>query len=478
MKRLYNLLTFLSIHYCSSAAIVTSDIAKTVALNFYTAAAGPSSSLTASLNYTKTESDGTIDFYVFDISPAPGFVIVSASDNVTPILGYSTESNFDPSLSLVGICGWIKSAAIHVHHAVVNNLPASQSSANLWSAYRTGSYISNALRGGSVSPMLSSTWSQCPLYNTMCPYDSTNRGQSVTGCEATAMAQIMRFWSYPAQGAGSYSYVDSADMPGYSYNIGRLSADFGATTYQWSQMPLSLTDRNTDVAQLLFHCGVSMATSYSALGSSAYSQNPGYPCAVHSFTTYFGYDSSSIQFVQQANYTTSDWLTMIENELNQGRPVLYSGRDTGGIGGHAWVCDGYDASGNLHMNWGWGGMDNGYFLSTDLDPNPDNWSWSQAAIIGIKPSSASATTSVSTVAADQAFTLYPNPAANTINFKGLSSAHDASYTIYDVLGNVNATGSLTENMTSVNVSSLPPGIYFAKLHSDQKESTLRFVIEK
>ena len=166
---------------------------------------------------------------------------------------------------------------------------------------------------------------------------------------------------------------------------------------------------------------------------------------------------------------------MIQNELNQGRPVLYSGRDTGGIGGHAWVCDGYDANGNLHMNWGWGGMDNGYYLSTDLDPDGLNWSWGEAAIIGIKPGDV---TGVNNLASDQAFAVYPNPASTSITIAGNTWNSPVEYAIYDVLGNRMAQGSLSEKSGTVNTSSYTTGMYFAKLQSGQKETALRFLIEK
>jgi hypothetical protein len=451
--------------------------AQTLALNFYKATTNTnSSSISVNLNFTQSENDGTLDFYVFNIAPAPGFVIVSAADNVTPVLGYSTESNFNSNIPQIGIGGWMTHTAAKVHQAVLQNITASAATVALRTAYMSGINPSS-LRSSTVAPMLATTWAQDPLYNQLCPYDSTNNGQCVTGCVATAMAQIMKFWSYPAQGTGSFTYVDSQSNHGYWYNIGRLSADFGATTYQWSQMPLSLSDQNQDVAQLMYQCGVSVAMNYSAHGSSAYVQYGGNPCAMNSFTAYFGYDATTIQYVQKSNYTDANWQTLIVNELNAGRPVLYSGQDTGNIGGHAWVCDGYDVNGNLHMNWGWGGMDNGYFLTSDLDPGAENWSWSDVAIIGIKPGAVT-TSSINTVAPDMEYTLYPNPASSNISIKGNNTNARVDYIIYDIVGNRILQGSFAENSTSINVSGFTPDIYLAKLQSGEKQTTLRFVVEK
>ena len=473
MRRSGAVLFFLLMRLYSEANVVSVDSAKSVALNFYKTTTNSSATHSATLGYTHSESDGTVDFYVFNLVHSPGFVIVSAADNVTPILAYSTESAFDPSLSQIGIQGWMKRTGDQIHQLVLNSIPAAIGTTAQWAAYRSGSQ--SGLRSASISPMLSTTWAQEPFYNMLCPYDYANLGLSVTGCEATAMAQIMKYWSYPARGTGSFSYKDSVNNTGYSLNIGFLGADFGSTTYQWSQMPSSLSGNDSAVATLMYHCGVSMASNYSSRGTSAYSQYPGHPCAVNSFIRYFGYDSLTIEYVQAANYTTSGWLTMIQNELNQGRPVLYSGRDTGGIGGHAWVCDGYDANGNLHMNWGWGGMDDGYYLSTDLDPDGLNWSWGEAAIIGIKPGDV---TGVNNLASDQAFTVYPNPASTSITIAGNTSNSPVEYAIYDVLGNRMAQGSLSEKSGTVNTSSYTTGMYFAKLQSGQKETALRFLIEK
>jgi len=462
--------------YANANTVSIAD-AQTLALNFYKITTNSnSSSLSANLNFTQSESDGTIDFYVFNIIPAPGFVIVSAADNVTPVLGYSTESKFNSNIPQIGIGGWMTHTAAKVHQAVIQNMPASASTVAMHAAYMNGTQTAS-LRSAVISPMLSTTWGQDPLYNQLCPYDSTNHGLCVTGCVATAMAQIMKFWSYPAQGTGSFSYVDSQSNHGYWYNIGRLSADFGATTYPWSQMPPSLLDQNQEVAQLMYQCGVSVAMNYSSRGSSAYVQYGGNPCAVNSFTQYFGYDATTIKYVQKSNYTDANWQTLIVSELNAGRPVLYSGQDTGNIGGHAWVCDGYDASGNLHMNWGWGGLDNGYFLTSDLDPDGMNWSWSEVAIIGIKPDSA-VPSSVTTVAADISYSLYPNPASSSITIKGNNTNAPVDYIIYDIVGNRISQGSFTENSTSINVSGFTPGIYLAKIQSETKQTTLRFVIEK
>lgn len=469
----YFIITLAFFSFSGFANTVSPDTAQLIAQNFYTLNTG--SAHTANLHMTKTEGDGSADFYVFDISPV-GFVIVSATDNVTPILAYSTESNFQSGNAQVGISEWMQNTGAGVHQAVLQHVPASTKTTLLWTSYLQGQ--SNVIsRSAGVKPMLSTTWSQDPYYNVLCPYDNEHGGRSVTGCVATTMAQIMKYWSFPSQGVGSFSYVDSQGVNGCSYNIGRLSADFGATKYDWANMPASLGSTDQTVATLLYHCGVGVGMNYSANGSSAVFNHPGHPCAVNAFTSYFSYDAQTIRYVAKAAYTSADWLTLIENELNQGRPVFYTGQDTGNIGGHAWVCDGYDASGNLHMNWGWGGTDNGYFSITDLDAAPYNFSWSQSAIIGIQPDPAVLALSVKDVASDINVSLFPNPAKDKINITG-DNTGTSDYTIFDAMGRKIFNGTMTGDAHSVDVSSLMTGVYFLNLQNGTQSSTRKFVVEK
>ena len=475
MRISYLFLSLLLFHFSSRAGVVTVSTAQTVAQHFYKSTTHSTTSPIATLNFTQTESDGTVDLYVFDISPAPGFVIVSATDQISPVLGYSTEVNYNGNISDIGITGWMAHTAASIHQAVVQNTPATQHISDLWTAYQNGSQIP-VQRSAVVGPMLTTTWSQDPYSNLQCPYDNTNHGTSVTGCIATAMAQIMKFWSYPAHGTGSYSYVDSLSYPGYRYNIGRLSADFGATTYKWSQMPANLTDDNAAVATLMYQCGMSIGMNYSARGSSGYLYYPGNASAFNSFTAYFSYKSQTIQYVDKSNYTSASWQSMIENELNQGRPVLYSGQDTGNIGGHAWVCDGYDANGMLHMNWGWGGADNGFFATTDLNPGVENWSWSQAAIIGIEPDAAAL--SVSTVTEGLSLKVYPNPASSTLTISGNSTNTSAEYMVYDLTGHRITGGGMSGYSEVIDVSGYAPGIYIVKLQNGTQLTTHKFVVDR
>ena len=205
------------------ANTISQQTAQTVAINFFKAQVPSANNLTSTLNYTHTEADGSVDFYVFDMSPAIGFVIVSADDNSKPIIAYSTESHFNANAPLVGVSNWINSAAKKIRFAVVNNTLPDAHIRNLWSTY-TGNHIVSARSAAvTIGPLLTTVWNQEPYYNSLCPFNVTDNQRCVTGCVATAMAQIMKYWNYPQRGTGSYSYSMSP--------YGNLSADF-STPFQ------------------------------------------------------------------------------------------------------------------------------------------------------------------------------------------------------------------------------------------------------
>ena len=325
-KKHFILFALWALQMRANAATVNAATAQTVALNFYKSTVGNLNShtgISAVLVYTKTESDGTPDFYVFDINPVHGFVIISAADNVQPILAYSTETNFNRNFPEIGIKTWLSNTARCVRGAILSNVQPAAHNANLWNAYKQGLNPAQQ-KGTGVSPLVTTTWNQSPYYNALCPYDNANKAQSITGCVATAMAQIMKYWAYPAKGTGSYSYADE-ESNGYSENIGTVSANFGATTYQWSSMPANVTSNNTPVATLMYQCGVALGMDYSADGSMAYLYYYQHPCVYNAFKNYFGYDSLSLRYVSMSD-DSAGWIGMLENELTAGRPILYPAR--------------------------------------------------------------------------------------------------------------------------------------------------------
>ena len=445
MKRIIVLLVLAMaiIHGQTQAAVVTVQTAQTIALNFFkvNAPAYGNVQLTATLVYTRTESDNTVDYYIFNINQAPGFVIVSADDNLTPVLGYSTETGFNVNFSKYPVNSWMQTTARKTHHSIQQQVPASEKITGLWSAYAQGQNP-NVTRSASIGPLLLSTWDQEPNYNALCPYNSTDQQRAVTGCVATAMAQVMRYWSYPPQGKGSYSYDDAP--PNFTNNYGEQSANFGATVYHWTNMPVpGISNTSNSVDTLMYQCGVSVAMDYgddNQGGSGAWvlqsEAGAGQPCAQYAYVNYFLYDANTIQGVSMRDFTAANWTALLENELNANRVIQYEGDDTSGGGGHTWVCDGYDDNDMFHMNWGWSGQSNGYFVVTNLDASMYNFDDDEGALIGIEPPPPFAVSAVATSASicpgDSTTLTVHGPAGATYSWlptTGLSCPTCASTTV-------------------------------------------------
>ena len=322
-----------------------------------------------------TSSEITL-FYVFNTS-APGFVIVAGDDNVTPILAYSDEGTFDPDNMPDNVKKWLEAYKKQVQHIITHGIKATKSIQSEWTAYQNGLSARSA-NLEYVAPLVKTQWGQHPYYNDLCP------DVAVAGCVATAMAQIMKYWNFPATGSGFHSYNHHV--------YGTLSAFFGDTNYDWTAMPDIVNAPNSAVATLIYHCGVSVNMNYGPKSSGAFvisdysaSEN----CAEYALKSHFGY-KKSLKGIQRINYSQEHWNTLLKNELKEGRPVLYSGFGTGS--GHAFVCDGYDSNNFFHFNWGWDGAFNGYFYVNALNPEgvgtgKDDFSSRQMAVIGIEPSS-------------------------------------------------------------------------------------------
>jgi len=332
---------------------------------------------------------------IIQLSPN-AWVIVSADDIAQPILGYG-ESPMDPSSPPPGFKDWIISADQQIE-AEINKSSQTTSSTQSnvkknkideeWKKLKvdTQTFIDQNLQnekptssttGGTVKPLLwmgggsegsGIIWNQSPYYNDQCPFDSRGEnGHVLTGCTATAMGQIMRYYQSPVRGTGSHSYDDP--------NYGTQSADFGSTTYQWSSMPYQLTSSSSyseidAISTLLYHTGVSINTTYGWDISNAYPADvPG------ALKNYFGYAES--QLYTREDYG-GDWNSWLQSELGVNRPLFYAGFGTGG--GHAFVLDGYDGSGYYHFNWGWGGWSNGYYSLDNLTPGSHDYTGGQLAV--------------------------------------------------------------------------------------------------
>ncbi len=349
--------------------------AKKVAENFFRQHSD-AETITAELKYTALDAQGSPAYYAFNINNNSGFVIVSAEDAGKPIIGYSTEEGFKQPDPRSTTAVWLAKRTEEINYLRKNHITPTNAINAKWNEYATAQTANKTSSSGAVAPLLSTKWNQSPFYNDSCP------GGSVTGCVATTMAQIMKYWSYPAKGTGSSSYCDCTSG-GFSNNFGILKANYGAATYNWNNMP-NQSGPNGDVAKIMYHCGVSVEMDYDPAGSGAWVINSDSPVsAEHAYIAYFKYDQNTILGVNRSDYSDNVWMSMVKNDIDLGRPIQYVG--FGSSGGHTWVCDGYDQNDFLHMNWGWGGSGNGYFDVDVLNPSGMDFSGWQQGLFGILP---------------------------------------------------------------------------------------------
>lgn len=225
-----------------------------------------------------------------------------------------------------------------------------------------------------AGPLITTRWNLGCFYNAACPVDATATNScfhTLAGSGAVAMAQVMKYHSYPAHGSGQHTYTH----PVY----GNLTANFSATTYPWSTMPDTLTFGNDAVATLIYQCGVAQEMNYGVEQSTSL-----YPDIVYALKTYFTYSDSAV-WRWKDDYTSAVWNAMLKSEIDAGRPVLYYG-DSVGFNGHFFLCDGYQPDDQFHMNWGWGGEADGWYNLSMLTPLNHHFTSHQGGLFGLDPS--------------------------------------------------------------------------------------------
>ena len=377
-KRLITLMMLLlAAKFAAEANPVDMSLAREVGAKFVNSSTTMRTTANDLRHVTTYSTDNQVEaFYVFNLTN--GFIIVAADDCSTPILAYSEEGQFDVNNIPVQMEGYLQVYRREIQYGIVHRLPADETIAKQWSMLRTTGRLYGTRAITAVEPLLSETWNQNCYYNALCPEDADGPcGHVYAGCVATAMGQIMHFWQYPVVGSGSHTY--------YPDGYPQQTANFGATTYAWNDMPDNLNSSSTStqinaVATLLWHCGISVDMMYGAGASGAYSGNVPY-----ALTEYFNYSN---ELYGQDKSDNSSWLALIKANLDLGLPVYYSGSDVNGYGGHAFVCDGYDSNDYLHFNWGWSGSgNNAYFALDALNVNGYEFNNYNYAIFNIRPQS-------------------------------------------------------------------------------------------
>lgn len=385
MKKLYFVALLMAISFTNLfSAPVDTAITSRVAVNFYagrTRMASDLSQVPQQLVYTAKmmlsgQTDSMDGFRIYNVGS--GYVIVSADDRFVPVLAYSLENNFrmaDVPESMVSL---LNDYLDEMRSALADNVPVSESIQSKWQELSSETVHFTRFGTPVIGPLLTTTWNQSSYYNNLCPVDPEGpNGHVYAGCVATAMAQIIRYWQYPEHGIGSHTYVANFESDGYG-DYGTQTANFAAATYNYANMPNSISSstslsQQNEVAQLIYHCAVSVDMMFGPSGSGAYSED-----VPSSLMNYFGYVGSHHEYRGDYSYVT--WMNMLKSSLNDLQPIYYHGS---GSGGHAFIFDGYDSEDYFHVNWGWGGYLNDYFQISALTPGTHDYNSGQGAVLGI-----------------------------------------------------------------------------------------------
>ncbi len=440
---------------------VSSTTAQKAAINWYRHYAPESkkaASVTKAIPYQWNERTS---FYICSFDKG-GFVLVSANDAVTPILGYGFDHSAPDEITNEAVKGWFDNYARQIDTAFVLNLKNEEMTEKWQEVLENRIPVKD---GKSVGPLLTTTWDQGCYYNEMCPEDLSGIcGHTWVGCTATAMAQILKYWNYPEGGIGYHSY-----MPKYNIQYGRQTVFFNETNYDWTTMLDYVSSQNESVATLMYHAGVSAEMNYSTSGSGAYLYK-----ALIGFKKNFDYSDSILQ-IYRSELTESAWTMILQNNINLGRPTLIDGYNASHTLGHAFVCDGYDNQDLFHINWGWSGSYNGYWNFDNLVVGWYNFNYNQSAIINIFPNNSLLTPRFFSYYTDTSFQVqfYDNSLKNPDSFiwnfgDSTSSILQNPIHLFSEHGNYNITftiikdDSIKQVIENIEINSFA----FSKLNSD------------
>ena len=313
------------------------------------------------LVYAPVTSRGTAAFYVFNVGQN-GYVVVSGDDSYRPIIGYSKSDPYDPTNP--GLNYYLRT--IQLSRENLTGTPTQEITAE-WEMVTNEGRLMSKNGGRMVDIICQTRWNQNYPYNYYCPAwtgTGNSGGHFYAGCVATAMAQVMKVWDHPLQGQGSHTYTSPAHpyTSTHPANVpsSTCSANFGATTYDWANMPNRITSSSPQVqidavATLIYHCAVSVDMDWDYDGSGSNSQ-----LAAQSIANYFKYTNAAV-YQRRANYSPTVWAQKVKESLDMGWPMVYSGVEEGEPYGHAFVLDGYNDNDMYHFNFGWSGSGDDWF---------------------------------------------------------------------------------------------------------------------
>ncbi len=260
--------------------------------------------------------------------------------------------------------------------------------------FTIAAFMLSGMLAAQVAPFVTATWNQGCYYNAMTPTvpSGGSCGRAYTGCNATALAMICKYYAWPANGIGG-THCNT--------NFTTHCVNFGAQTYNFASMPLNVTSANPEVAKLMYNLGVACNMQWGAAGSGSFFDG-------ELLKKYFAYSPKMYNTASYMFPTTTDLINALKAELNAGRPVFAKGGD------HFYVIDGYNASNKFHVNFGWGGVHNGYYTITSIVNAQGNFTPTNFMFM-IKPIDGTLEFASDTIVVPA------NPSLQALNFSTLSS---------------------------------------------------------
>lgn len=391
---LASLLMFVMLSY--AANVIPVETAMRASKNFLAERVGATKAGQMELVLEKTEysTDGVPVTYRFRVGEK-GFIIVSATELANPVLAFSLESDYNAKSGAEIYNEMYTKSLAHL----INNPSAALTTRNSWDHYLASDFQPYNHRGNPcVQPLVTTTWTQERFYNTKCPTNPlalyNEDGRAVVGCVALTMANILFYYRYPEHGTGVVSYIPREydhETHDLIYTYPAQVVNYADATYDYNAIANSLGDYDGELAKLIYHCGVSVRMSYGTIANEGSGSQSEY--ALNALqTNYFYSDEGQYQLMSEEVFADSLvylWVNKAKAELDAHRPLFYSGHSTSG--GHAWIVDGYTTIGNatyFHVNWGWAGSGNGYFLINNQNSNQGAFTLENAMMVKLMPDSA------------------------------------------------------------------------------------------
>ena len=365
MRKIYLFVLFISSFSIGLAQSVSQEEAAVAANRFF------ESQGKTFVRCAKVVQDGQEDPLLYFFNAENGFVVISGDKSAPPVLSFSDHQLYNDSDVVPPFEMWINHYADQIKEIKKQHIIQPQY-VSQWEDIQSGAPVFRS--GDEVEPLMLSKWDQGEYYNYYCPRDAAgDNGRVVTGCVATAMAQLIYYYRFPETGIGSYSYTDE--------HYGVQSADYGNATYNYNAMCDEPTSINTEIAKLIYHFGVGVDMHYGPDGSGMFNHS-----AARVLRTYFKYSPETEYLYRDS--TDLDWDSVIVSHLNRRMPLYYAGWSVPNINGHGFICDGYktmDSSYYFHFNFGWSGYMDNYYYTNSLFVGSSNFNLAQELIINAYP---------------------------------------------------------------------------------------------